>query len=293
MRKRVRIISLGVVLFLILLATGCDKAGDAKVEKIPDGAAIESEDVVLSLLAQGINLTPSPKDPWLEELSIEGQAPEPYELDSAMKLYIYEFKDFAAREEAMQSWNPYELNLHDDKAWQPGPPLLARNVMLQPLFAIQEGPPDPDALDARNEKWKRIEDVIFDRINQGKTLIYRGKGALWEGEMIQMSYLHWYEVQNAHNDLVASVPDGYTKTCRKFVYIGAHPEELVDLRVTFGVGDSTQFTHGLSATDGVIQGCSTTATASNHDRPHETMWFRAAWGEKSDEFELVLVMTDG
>lgn len=270
---------------------GCEKVGVGPT--IPeDATTLETEMVVFALMKHGVKLSPSQNDELTEKLILNGHEPKAYEIDDEARLYIYEFEDYTARKEAERTGLYTFHEKLAETGWVQGNHLNARNIVLLPVFSLNlQSPPKLEQIEELEAKWEGVADIVFEHINHGKTYVYLGEGKLWEGEIVQKSYLHWYEEDS--NGQVRGKADGYTSTCGEFTYTGDRPEELVDMSYRVERGGSETFSKGRDATDGVISiGCSRTNSAVNHDKPVETMRFSATWGDQSDEFELERVMTD-
>lgn len=273
-----------------LLFVGCEKVGVGPT--IPeDATTLETEMVVFALMKHGVKLSPSQNDELTEKLILNGHEPKAYEIDDEARLYIYEFEDYTARKEAERTGLYTFHEKLAETGWVQGNHLNARNIVLLPVFSLNlQSPPKLEQIEELEAKWEGVADIVFEHINHGKTYVYLGEGKLWEGEIVQKSYLHWYEVSDS-NGMVRSESDGYTRSCGKILYTGEHPEDLLDMRVTIEKGGSTSFWPVDDATNGLINmRCESTNNALH--KQDETMRFRARWGDQSDEFELQRVITD-
>ncbi|MFZ5644716.1 MAG: hypothetical protein ACOY46_14090 [Bacillota bacterium] len=173
------------VLFFLITILGCSPARKA------DNMLLTLGDVTSAFEQGGLCLR---KDSIysVPKFRCQGVLPAHFKLDNIKgDLYIYVFKSYEDREKAFPSEWSFENDLRallgQDSKWCTF--YRAKNVLIALNIQDNEAINNPDVL----MDLKRINEVVFNRLNDGKQLVFKGEGRRWQSEITLKYYEHWWK----------------------------------------------------------------------------------------------------
>lgn len=185
--------------FCILLFTliGCNQSEELTKE---DKFLLTSEDVVNTILDNDLILIKNNKVKN-DVYKLHETSPNIFTLENNETLLIYVFNDIEKRKEVEYDLFGRNMNeLFDEKNFSFGT-LVAKNVLL--LYTVSDNSinePNSNNIIVLN----KLRSIVFEKLNDGKELLYSGSGEYWEGEILVKYYFHMKIDENGILNIVDS-----------------------------------------------------------------------------------------
>lgn len=153
---------------------------------------LSAEDVSRTYAQHGLKLMPLANEPPNNSLILDGVRPAVYQIEGTEdRVFIYVF----ASHEKRVRYCTYSFtdSFQLQELFQPygkfSSVAMAKNVLsVYVPSKVNFLPGDPSV-----ERAKKINDFVFNDLNQGRTRIFRGEGQFWEAQVIYRSTLQFYK----------------------------------------------------------------------------------------------------
>ena len=157
-----------------------------KMGEEPKNDLLTLKTIVRTFEKQGLVLKEdNSKSP--EDFQLSGAKPAIFGLgDKRGTLLVYTFKSFVEREDIVEKTNKFN-NSYDLLEY----PFNAKNA-----FLVYIAPPNPtteENMRTIGETRMLISNIVFENLNQGKKIIYKGESASWEGTFTLKYYENWWQ----------------------------------------------------------------------------------------------------
>jgi hypothetical protein len=267
-----------VALGLVVLSFGVlnHRAGNAA-----DDGFLSPEEVTGAFAADGLLLTRN-KGVLPSAFGINGVLPDVYKIGkTGDNLFVYVFPSIEDRRDACgQSMEEYGAMF--SRYSQARRFYEARNVVV--VYIPEDAPWNGNDLAAR--RFKRIGDVVFARLNDGKTLVFAGTGTSWEAEVLYKYYEHFWKDSGG-----ALRYEGWNSENPRLKYRGSDNEEIGLIKYKFETASgSCSGTRSITNRyDSVPLGSSESNGALT--REDDVYYVTVEWNGKTESFELRLKNT--
>jgi len=149
---------------------------------------INAYDVIQTFKMEGINFKPEmllfPK-----EYKVEDTEPMIYKDSQGNLLFIYTFDSFVERRESFREYehiNRFAFTL-EDSTYLPRF-YSVKNLQLVYLMAY----PDKEKAQAAIDYRRKVDQVIFSNLNNGKEIVFTGESPSWKAKVSVRYYEHWW-----------------------------------------------------------------------------------------------------
>lgn len=250
-----------LLLMVSLITAGCEKAGPSS--KVP----LTLESVVQTFEREGV---PLEKDTSTspEKYRLNGVEPTIFWMGGTQeRLLIYIFDSLDDTEEF---WDFLGLEQ-----------FTALNALIKYIPAQQPESRD----DYRNyiKTSKTISTIVFDKLNEGKRVVYKGEGENWEATVKLQYYQHWMTDENGINHY-----SNYHMQSHDLHYKKPDIKEVGEVSVKFeGSGHSFEATDTTLDHNGYLNAGSSGSSGYLGAKPREEIYHvTVEWNGKEEKFDL-------
>jgi len=182
-----------ILLSLSLVGSGKQQAEvDATVptgnREIAGKEIINTYDVIQTFKMEGINFKPETLF-YAKEYKVKDTEPTIYKDSQGNLLFIYTFNSFVERRESFKEHeyiSRFALTLKDNTYL---PRFYSvKNLQLVYLMAY----PDKENAQAAIDYRRKVDQVIFANLNNGKEIVFTGESPSWEAKVSVRYYEHWW-----------------------------------------------------------------------------------------------------
>lgn len=184
-----RIQSLSVILLTFMLLGISLGLSFGVTKESLEYRTLSQRDVTEAFAQKGLKLIPV-KEELPDRIVLGGIEPEAYRIaNTADWVFVYEFDSHAERynfttssyrmrlEELFVSYSQFSMSL------------TAKNKLI--VYSPKENTFKPE--DPVVQRFKAIRDLVFNDLNNGRTLVFRGEGRLWEAQTIYRYTKQFYK----------------------------------------------------------------------------------------------------
>lgn len=177
---------------LVILLGGSVFGGTGQTKESYKTRLLSAEDVSRTYAQHGLKLMPLANEPPNNSLILDGVRPAIYQIagtEDRVFIYVFGSHEKRVRYCTYSFTDSFKLK----ELFQPygkfSSVAMAKNVLSVYVPSKVNFPPGDPAV----EKSKKINDFVFNDLNQGRTRIFRGEGQFWEAQVIYRSTLQFYK----------------------------------------------------------------------------------------------------
>ncbi len=267
-----------IIMVLVVFMSGCS----ADQEVTSDGFLTLNK-ITATFSESGIMLKKS-EQPVPDILTLNGIKPKLFKMTNINNndTFVYIFDSYSERQKAGDEYEKKREEFEKLFAKEPAMPYKceAKNVIISGAYSIEEY--SKEDIISSVHQIKNIGDIVFEKLNDGKYMTFKGEGIDWEATIELKYYENEYIHENGSIDY-----DQYHWERPILKYKKSDIENVgeISYKFTDEMGSSQSSSGKSLDQDGYIYGSHTGGNGSRSDENSVyTMTIR--WKEKEETFEL-------